>query len=109
MTTLTRRSALALFAGTAAVGALSACGTGGGTKNADGSVTLRVSWWGNDVRNSQTQQVIDAFQQAHPNIKIQGEPGVWSGYWDLIRLRIGHWARPWYFCSTVRPWTRAAA
>ncbi|MEE9094534.1 ABC transporter substrate-binding protein [Pseudarthrobacter phenanthrenivorans] len=84
MTTLTRRSALALFAGTAAVGALSACGTGGGSKNADGSVTLRVSWWGNDVRNNQTQQVIDAFQQAHPNIKIQAEPGVWSGYWDKL-------------------------
>ncbi|HCB59067.1 MAG TPA: ABC transporter substrate-binding protein [Arthrobacter bacterium] len=85
MTTLTRRSALALFAGTAAVGALAACGTnGGGAKNADGSVTLRVAWWGNDVRNKQTQQVIDAFQSAHPDIKIQAEPGVWSGYWDKL-------------------------
>lgn len=84
MTTLTRRSALKLFAGTAAVGLLAGCGTGGGSKNADGSVTLRFGWWGNDVRNKQTQQVIDAFQQAHPNIKIQGEPGVWAGYWDKL-------------------------
>ena len=83
MTTLTRRSALKLFAGTAAVGVLAGCGTNSG-KNADGSVTLRFSWWGNDVRNKQTQQVIDAFQKAHPNIKIQGEPGVWSGYWDKL-------------------------
>jgi multiple sugar transport system substrate-binding protein len=84
MTTLTRRSALKLFAGTAAVGLLAGCGTSGGSKNADGSVTLRFGWWGNDVRNKQTQQVIDAFQQAHPNIKIQGEPGVWAGYWDKL-------------------------
>ncbi|MDQ4492033.1 extracellular solute-binding protein [Sinomonas sp. ASV486] len=83
MTTLTRRTALKLFAGTAAVGLLAGCGTGGG-KNADGSVTLRFTWWGNDVRNKQTQQVIDAFQAAHPNIKIQAEPGVWSGYWDKL-------------------------
>ncbi|HKU12479.1 MAG TPA: extracellular solute-binding protein [Sinomonas sp.] len=83
MTTLTRRSALKLFAGTAAVGVLAGCGTGGG-KNADGSVTLRFTWWGNDVRNKQTQQVVDAFQAAHPNIKIQAEPGVWSGYWDKL-------------------------
>lgn len=84
MTTLTRRSALKVFAGTAAVGLLAGCGTGGGSKNADGSVTLRFTWWGNDVRNKQTQQVIDAFQKAHPNIKIQAEPGVWSGYWDKL-------------------------
>lgn len=83
MTTLTRRSALRLFAGTAAVGVLAGCGTGG-AKNADGSVTLRVAWWGNDVRNKQTQQIIDAFQSTHPNIKIQAEPGVWSGYWDKL-------------------------
>lgn len=84
MTTLTRRTALQLFAGTAAAGLLAGCGTGGGSKNADGSVTLRFTWWGNDVRNKQTQQAIDAFQKEHPNIKIQAEPGVWSGYWDKL-------------------------
>lgn len=83
MTTLNRRTALRLFAGTAALGALAGCSSNG-AKNADGSVTLRFTWWGNDVRNKQTQQVIDAFQKAHPNIKIQAEPGVWSGYWDKL-------------------------
>ncbi|KIC65428.1 ABC transporter substrate-binding protein [Pseudarthrobacter phenanthrenivorans] len=49
-----------------------------------GNVTVRFTWWGNDLRNKQTQQVIDAFQASHPNIRIQAEPGVWSSYWDKL-------------------------
>ncbi|WP_285246011.1 extracellular solute-binding protein [Pseudarthrobacter sp. efr-133-R2A-89] len=49
-----------------------------------GNVTVRFTWWGNDLRNKETQQVIDAFQASHPNIKIQAEPGVWSSYWDKL-------------------------
>lgn len=49
-----------------------------------GNVTVRFTWWGNDLRNKQTQQVIDAFQASHPNIKIKAEPGVWSSYWDKL-------------------------
>ncbi|MBT1001302.1 extracellular solute-binding protein [Paenarthrobacter sp. DKR-5] len=85
MKTFLRRSALAKMLATAATVAVLATGCGtGSSASSDGNVTLRFTWWGNDLRNKETQQVIDAFQASHPNIKIQAEPGVWSSYWDKL-------------------------
>lgn len=86
MKTSLRKSTLAKAFATAATVALLAtgCGTGGGNTSSNGDVTLRFTWWGNDLRNKETQQVIDAFQKSHPNIKISPEPGVWSSYWDKL-------------------------
>lgn len=91
---LTRRTprvlrALAAVAIASALLAASACGgdSGGGAK-ADGEVTLRFNWWGSDTRHKITQEVIDAFQKDHPKIKIKGEYGEWSGYWDKLATTV---------------------
>ncbi|HEY9076042.1 MAG TPA: sugar ABC transporter substrate-binding protein [Anaerolineaceae bacterium] len=39
-----------------------------------GPVTLRFSWWGNDDRAARTKKVIELFQAAYPQIKVNGEP-----------------------------------
>ncbi len=39
-----------------------------------GPAELRFGWWGNDDRAARTQQVIDLFQAAYPDIKVVGEP-----------------------------------
>lgn len=52
--------------------------------SAGGPVTLRFTWWGSDTRHQLTQKVIDAFEAENPNIKIKGEYGEWSGYWDKL-------------------------
>lgn len=62
---------------------LAACGSND-TPAADGQVTLRFTWWGSDSRHALTQKVIDAFEAENPNIKIKGEYGEWSGYWDKL-------------------------
>ncbi|HEY0736910.1 MAG TPA: extracellular solute-binding protein [Herpetosiphonaceae bacterium] len=41
---------------------------------AGSSAELRFGWWGNEDRAAKTQQVIDLFQTAYPEIKINGEP-----------------------------------
>jgi multiple sugar transport system substrate-binding protein len=67
--------------------ALSACsgGSGGGnTELSDQPVTLRLTWWGSDARHQRTQQVIDLFQDKHPNITVKGEFKEWNGYWDSL-------------------------
>lgn len=51
-----------------------------------GPVTLRFTWRGSDVRQRMTQKLIDAFEAKNPNIKIEGEYGEWSGYWDKLFL-----------------------
>ena len=90
----TRRNFLAGAAGTAAAATLAACsgnsGTGAATPTADDTspVTLRFTWWGNDVRNKNTAQVIADYMKLHPNVTITGEPGVWASYWDKLSTQV---------------------
>jgi multiple sugar transport system substrate-binding protein len=49
-----------------------------------GPVTLRVSTWGNDSRLKLTQQAVDAFTAANPDIKVTVENNDWSAYWDKL-------------------------
>lgn len=62
---------------------LGAC-SGPAATNDDGTVTLRLTWWGNDLRNRLTNEVIDLFRAENPDIQVQLEPGEWSGYWDRL-------------------------
>lgn len=75
--------------------ALSGCSQGATTAPTTGAtgapaapVTLRFTWWGNEVRNKMTNDVIAAFQAKNPNIKISAEPGEWSGYWDKLSTQV---------------------
>ncbi|MDZ5077228.1 ABC transporter substrate-binding protein [Nesterenkonia sp. HG001] len=77
-----RRGTSALTAGLAAALALTACGGGGGGD--DDEVTLRFVWWGSDARHQNTQEIIDAFEEEHPDITISGDFGDWDGYWDQL-------------------------
>jgi len=49
-----------------------------------GQVTLRVSTWGNDSRLRLTQQAVDAFTAANPDIKVTIENNDWTAYWDKL-------------------------
>ncbi|MDQ0078346.1 ABC transporter substrate-binding protein [Arthrobacter oryzae] len=73
--------------------ALSGCG-GGAQPDAGGPVTLRFTWWGSDVRHKMTQELIDAFEAKNPNIKIEGEYGDWSGYWDKLATQVASQQAP---------------
>ncbi|MDG6107645.1 sugar ABC transporter substrate-binding protein [Dactylosporangium aurantiacum] len=89
---LSRRSTLRLALGLTAGATLAACGTGS-DKDASGDlskdpVTLRFTWWGADARHKRTQQVIDLFSKAHPNITVKGEFKDWNGYWDSLATTV---------------------
>ncbi len=90
----TRRNFIAGVGATAATAALAACGsssaTTASTPTADDTspVTLRFAWWGNDVRNKNTAQVIADYMKLHPNVTITGEPGVWASYWDKLSTQV---------------------
>jgi multiple sugar transport system substrate-binding protein len=80
---LTLVSALALTACSSGSG-----GGGGDQALSDQPVTLRFTWWGADARHTRTQQVIDLFHKAHPNITIKGEFKDWNGYWDTLATTV---------------------
>ncbi|WP_164207037.1 ABC transporter substrate-binding protein [[Micrococcus luteus] ATCC 49442] len=84
----TRRAlGIAALAATSAL-VLSGCGpsassSGPGELSTE-PVTLTMSFWGNDVRQGNTQKIIDAFEKAHPNISIEPSYSDWGGYWDKL-------------------------
>src|SRR5215204_7079465 len=57
-------------------------GQGGGGEG--GTANLALAWWGNLRRNKNTQAMIDAYMKANSNVKITGQPGEFSSYWDKL-------------------------
>ncbi|WP_300342643.1 sugar ABC transporter substrate-binding protein [Nesterenkonia sp.] len=70
---------------------LSGCGDGGdggdgdrGGQGGEEEVTLRFVWWGSDARHQNTEEIIAAFEDEHPNITIEPTYSEWDGYWDTL-------------------------
>jgi multiple sugar transport system substrate-binding protein len=64
-----------------------ACAPGSSSQSqgqGQGGVMLRVSTWGNDSRLKLTQQAVDAFTAANPDIKVTVENSDWTAYWDKL-------------------------
>lgn len=47
-------------------------------------ITIRIAWWGNQLRNDGTVAMLNAYMEEHPNVKIEAEFTDWSGYWDKL-------------------------
>jgi multiple sugar transport system substrate-binding protein len=79
---------LAAAATTMGLGACAPGTTGGGSQGGEGgsqgATNLALAWWGNPTRNKNTDAMIAAYQQANPNVKISGQPGEFSSYWDKL-------------------------
>ena len=59
-------------------------GSSGEEGGGEGTVDLAFAWWGNDVRNKNTQAAIDIYMKANPNVKIAPQPGEFASYWDKL-------------------------
>jgi multiple sugar transport system substrate-binding protein len=72
---LAKRSvpALRLAAATAAAALLLSGCAGNATGSADEPVTLRLVWWGNDVRAAATEDAVALFEEQYPNITVETE------------------------------------
>jgi multiple sugar transport system substrate-binding protein len=64
--------------------ASAACAPGQSLSQSEGAAELRVTTWGNDSRLKLTQQAVDAFTAANPDIKVAIENNDWSAYWDKL-------------------------
>jgi multiple sugar transport system substrate-binding protein len=65
------------------IAAACAPGSQSGSSSDEGT-TLRISTWGNDSRIKLTQQALDAFTAANPDIKVTLENSEWGSYWDKL-------------------------
>jgi multiple sugar transport system substrate-binding protein len=83
---ISRRQFLTGAAVTAAASTvgLAACSKSDSGSSGDGSATLALGWWGNPVRNKNTNKAIKAYTKANPKVTIKAQPGEWSSYWDKL-------------------------
>lgn len=87
-----------LLAATLSVGTLAGC-SGGEAKDPaqtpaeskaaegnteGGDATIRIAWWGNQVRNDTTVAMLDAYKAEKPGVNYEAEFTDWSGYWDKL-------------------------
>jgi multiple sugar transport system substrate-binding protein len=49
-----------------------------------GATALRVSTWGNDSRLRLTNEAVDAFTAANPDIDVTVENSEWGSYWEKL-------------------------
>jgi multiple sugar transport system substrate-binding protein len=63
-----------------------ACGSD--TADDGGPVTIRFSWWGNEDRAKITNQAVDAFEKANPNITVKTESVDFNAYFDRLSTSV---------------------
>ena len=55
--------------------------TGGGESEA---VQMTVAWWGNQLRNEKTQEMLDLYSEENPNVTFDGQFSEWDDYWNKL-------------------------
>ncbi|UFU06701.1 ABC transporter substrate-binding protein [Ruania halotolerans] len=85
---LSRRHILAMGALGATGATLAGCRRGGGNEGGSGepgaSGTLQFTWWGNEVRNANTTEALDAYMEENSGVTVEPQPGEWASYWDRL-------------------------
>ena len=52
------------------------------------SVTLRMAWYGDTLRNELTEQALDLFEEEHPDITVEREPLAEAQYYDRLATQM---------------------
>ncbi|MDR0638495.1 MAG: extracellular solute-binding protein [Spirochaetaceae bacterium] len=48
---------------------------------------MRLTWWGNTVRDERTLKTVQLYQSANPGVTIETETTGWAGYWDKLNTQ----------------------
>lgn len=59
-----------------------------GSGSNEEKVEIRFSWWGDTGRNEVYNEIVDRFEEEHPNITVKREFGGWGDYWDRLATQI---------------------
>lgn len=54
------------------------------TSSTGEAVTLRISWWGNQLRNERTDAMLKAYTAENSNVTFKNEFTEWDSYWDKL-------------------------
>ncbi|WP_162458465.1 ABC transporter substrate-binding protein [Pseudactinotalea terrae] len=92
--TWTRRQTLLGLMGSAGIAVAAGCSRGGGSTSSSttgttgtgggGQHNLRFSWWGNELRDRLTNEVVDLYVEQNPGVSIEATPSEFGAYWDRL-------------------------
>jgi multiple sugar transport system substrate-binding protein len=58
-----------------------------GAKKETAGSYMRLTWWGNTVRDEQTAKAAELFKSKNPGVTIDLEATGWGGYWDKVNTQ----------------------
>ena len=68
------------------IGSLTGCTVSSGEENDGSPVRISMIWWGNDVRNSRTQRVLELYHKQNENVIIEGKSYPSTDYWKKMEF-----------------------
>ncbi|MET7680859.1 extracellular solute-binding protein [Streptomyces sp. NPDC005423] len=80
--------------------AATGCGGGHGT-SADGTVTIRYSWWGAEERAKRINQSIALFEKKYPKIKVKTDFQTYQSFWEKFQTQAAGGNPPDVFQNAV--------
>ncbi|MFE2583640.1 ABC transporter substrate-binding protein [Streptomyces sp. NPDC059378] len=85
---------------TLGLAATTGCGGDSGT-SADGTVTIRYSWWGADERAKRINQSIALFEKKYPKIKVKTDFQDYASFWEKFQTQAAGGNPPDVFQNAV--------
>lgn len=76
------------LAGAAVAASASTLGLAACSQKSNGSATLNLGFWSNDVRTKETDEAVKTYMKANPKITIKQQPGIWDSYWDKLSTEV---------------------
>ena len=55
---------------------------------------MRLTWWGNTIRDEQTLKAVELFTEKNPGLTIDTETTGWGGYWDKVNTQAASSSMP---------------
>ena len=66
----------------------------GESAGGDGTVNLKITWWGSQTRHDYTQKLLDAYTEEHPEVTFEAIPAGWDGYFDKLSTQAASGSMP---------------
>jgi multiple sugar transport system substrate-binding protein len=85
---------------TLGLAATTGCGGDGGT-SADGTVTIRYSWWGAEERQKRISRSIQLFEKKFPKIKVKTDFQDYVAFWEKFQTQAAGGNPPDVFQNAV--------
>lgn len=99
---LIRVAAVAAAIGSLTLAGCASSGSGSTEYDPDEKVELTFTWWGNDDRAQRYEKLIEAFNEEHPNITVNGSFTDFPSYWEKRQTEAAGGGLPdvWQFSDT---------